>query len=58
MRSLFCQQVERSLRHTSLIGVSTKKTIYLVRDVRDVLLSEHAFQQALGLCDEDLDKWN
>jgi hypothetical protein len=34
-----------------------QKAVYLVRDVRDVLLSEHAFQQALGLFGEDLDSY-
>lgn len=34
-----------------------KKAVYLVRDVRDVLLSEHAFQQALGLVGGGLDSY-
>jgi hypothetical protein len=34
-----------------------KKAVYLVRDVRDVLLSEHAYQQALGLVGDDLDSY-
>jgi hypothetical protein len=34
-----------------------KKAVYLARDVREVLLSEHAYQRALGLAGDDLDRY-
>jgi hypothetical protein len=34
-----------------------KKAIYLVRDARDVALSEFAYQKALGLAGDDFDKF-
>jgi len=34
-----------------------RKAVYLVRDPRDVALSEYAYQSALGLVDQDLDEY-
>jgi len=34
-----------------------RRAVYLVRDVRDVMLSEHAFQTGLGLVDLDLERY-
>jgi hypothetical protein len=34
-----------------------QRTVYLVRDVRDVMLSEHAFQTGLGLVELDLEDY-
>jgi len=34
-----------------------RRAIYLVRDPRDVMLSEYAFQKALGLTNDDLDEY-
>ena len=36
---------------------SYKKAIYLVRDARDVVLSEFAYQKALGFAEDDFDKY-
>jgi hypothetical protein len=34
-----------------------RKALYLVRDVRDVLLSEHAYHKALGFAGDELDAY-
>ncbi len=45
----------RFLRTHELPRREYRKSIYLVRDVRDVVISEYEFLRFLGLCDQDFD---
>ncbi|MBZ5679771.1 MAG: sulfotransferase domain-containing protein [Acidobacteriia bacterium] len=45
----------RLIKTHELYRLSYKKAIYLARDPRDVMLSEYAYEKALGVIDEGLD---
>lgn len=47
----------RFLRTHELPRREYRKSIYLVRDVRDVVISEYEFLRFLGLFDQDLDEF-